>query len=91
MTRHYLWAALHYTCDEGHHNSVNRFFVCPTNQVTANDLSAYLPRRWRCVLCAKVSPATLEILLYWLTRSQWAGLRDDERSSAIVVSSELDC
>jgi hypothetical protein len=89
MTSHYLWAALHYTCDEGHHNSVNKFFVCPTSQLTASDLSPYLPRQWRCVLCGRVSPAPLDISLYWLTPSQWAGLRDDERSSAIMVSSGL--
>jgi hypothetical protein len=90
MTIHYLWAGLHYKCEKGHHNSLNKFFVCPTDEVGNEELLRHLPRQWHCALCANVSPAIVEILSHWLTPTEWARLGNDERLSAITLPPNVE-
>jgi hypothetical protein len=82
---HYLWATLHYICEQGHHNSLNKFFLCSTNEVSQSDVLPYLPRQWHCALCGDISPPSVEVLFHWMTASQWAALNIDERSSAVIL------
>jgi hypothetical protein len=84
MDTHYLWATLHYRCEEGHPNSVNKFFLCPSQQVADEDLKGYLPNQFSCSLCHNVS-SSIEMSFHWLTPEQWSLLGVDERSSAITL------